>query len=171
MTQLYELQNQLIAIDTVINENTNPETDEILQSAKDALLNEINGNMEDLLKYVSECKSKVDFYKSEEKRIADKRKSLENRIDWLKDLLFSQMKLENKTKAEYGTYNLTIAKTPAKVIIDDDQWLPDDMCKIERIPDKTVIKDRMVDGQLFMNVDGKDILVAHTESGEALRIK
>ena len=169
--KLYELQDQLIAIDNVINENTNPETDEILQSAKDALLNEINGNMESLLKYVSECKSKVDFYKNEEKRISDKRKSLENRVDWLKGLLFSQMKLENKTKVEYGTYNLTIAKTPDKVIVDDEQWLPDTMCNIVKTPNKTAIKEQMTDGQFVVEVDGRQIRVAHTESGETLRIK
>lgn len=171
MTKLYELQEQLVKIDSIISDNTNPETNEILQSAKDDLLNEINGNIESLLDYIAECKSKIDFYKNEEKRIADKRKSLENRVDWLKSLLYGQMKLENKTKAEYGTYSLSIAKTPAKVIIDDDQWLPDAMCKIERVPDKAAIKESMVDGKFVVVVDGQQITVAHTENGESLRIK
>lgn len=169
--KLYELQENLMNIDNIIETNTDPETMEILESARQQVLAEIDGKMENICEYLAELKNKIEYYKSEEKRIASKRKTLENRSEWLKNLMFGQMKATNQTKAEYGTYTLSIAKTPDKVIVDDEMWLPDTMCTITRTPNKTAIKEAMVDGKLIVTVDGHETQLAHTESGETIRIK
>lgn len=169
--RLYDLQENLINIDNIIESNTDAETMEILESAKEQILAEIGDKMENICEFIKECNAKVAFYKEEEKRIAAKRKILENKVEYLKGLMFGQMKLQNQTKAEYGTYTLSIAKTPEKVIIDDEMWLPDTMCNITKTPNKTAIKETMVDGKFVVNIDGKEIQVAHTESGETIRIK
>ena len=59
MAKLYELEEQLVRIDEILENNTNPETQEILESAKDELLQEINGKVENILNFIADCKGKV----------------------------------------------------------------------------------------------------------------
>ena len=131
--------------------------------------------MENILAYISECKARVDYLKKEEDRIAVKRRGIEKRIDWLRDMVFGQMKSTNRQKAEYGTWNVTVCKMPDKIVLTDEaeQWLPDNLCKITRIPSKSAIKEAMGDSkELKVVVDGREIVVANIESGnETVRIK
>lgn len=173
--KLWEMNNQMMAIDSLLSENTDPETQEILESAKEQLSQDIESKMENILAYISECKARVDYLKKEEDRIAVKRKGIEKRIDWLKNLVFGQMKMTNRQRAEYGTWNVTVCKIPDKIVLTDDaeQWLPDNLCRISRIPNKTAIKDAMGDSkELKVVVDGREIVVANIESGQqTIRIK
>lgn len=173
--KLFELNEQLMAIDSLLAENINEETEEILESAKEELMKDIHTKMENILQYISHCKAQAEYYKSEEARIAKKRKTLENRVDWLKNMVYTQMKHEGKTKAEYGTYTLSIAKTPAKIVLTDDasELLPDHLCNITRTPNRSAIKEAMGDDtELALEVDGRLIVVAELDkTGESLRIR
>lgn len=172
--KLWEMNEQMMIIDSLLSENTDPETQEILESAKDQLCQDIEGKMENILGYIAECKSRMEYYKTEEERIASKRKGIEKRINWLKGLIYGQMKLTNRQKAEYGTYNVSVVKTPDKVVLTDDaeQWLPDDLCRITRSPNKTAIKERIGDNGVYkVTVDGREIVLASIETGnETVRI-
>lgn len=172
---LWDMNNQMVAIDSLLSENTDPETQEILESAKEQLCQDIESKMENILGYIAECKARVDYLKKEEERIAVKRKGIEKRIDWLRNLVFGQMKSTNRQKAEYGTWNITVCKMPDKVVLTDDaeQWLPDNLCKITRTPDKKAIKDAMGNEKFYMvQVDGRNVMLATVESGqETIRIK
>ena len=120
---------------------------------------------------MSDCEAKAEHLLAESKRIAKKAKILTARRDFLKNLIVEHLKQKNARTADYGTFTVTLAKTPDKVVIDDEQWLPDDLCTITRTPSKTAIKDRMTDGKLVVTVDGREIELAHLESTESLRIK
>lgn len=173
--RLYEMTEQLLAIDSILSDSIDGETNEILESAREQLMSDINIKMENILEYIAHCKSRVDYYKEEESRIAKKRKSLENRIDWLKDMVMGQMKVEGKTKGEYGTYNVTIAKTPAKIVLTDDasELLPDHLCNITRTPNRSAIKEAMGnDNEFSVEIDGRLVVVAQLdEGGQSLRIR
>ena len=173
--KLWEMNNQMMAIDSLLSENTDPETQEILETAKEKLSQDIESKMENILAYISECKARVDYLKKEEDRIAVKRRGIEKRIDWLRDMVFGQMKSTNRQKAEYGTWNVTVCKMPDKVVLTDDamEFLPDNLCKITRTPDKKAIKDAMGDERFYMvEVDGRNVMLATVESGlETVRIK
>lgn len=171
MPSLFELNNQLASIDAILDGNTDAETSDILESAKDELLKAIDGKIENILDYIAECKSRAEFLKSEEDRLAAKRKSVEKRIDWLKNMVFSQMKLCGAQKAEYGTWTCSIAKTPPKIIIDDETNVPECCKKTVVTIDKTELKKYIWENEYRATVDGKDVLVAHLEQGESLRIK
>lgn len=174
MTGLWEMNQQMLAIDNLLNENTDPETLEILEGAKAQLSDDIESKMENILGYISECKSRVAYYKAEEMRLAAKRRALEKRIDWLRDMVFGQLKSTGRKKAEYGSWNVSIAKSPDRVIVMDDalEYLPDDMCVISRAPNKTAIKDKISDdGSYSVEIDGKRVVLATLETGrEMLRI-
>lgn len=175
MPSLYELNEQMLAIDRVLDDNTDPESLQILESAKEQLGKDIESKMENIIGYITECRGKVDYYKTEIARIEKKKKILENRIEWLKRMVFDQMKISGKTKAEYGTYTVMIAKSPEKVVLteDADKWLPDNMCRITRLPNRTAIKEAMGDSkELKVIVDDREIIVARLETeNENLRIK
>ena len=173
MSRLYDLQDQLMQIDNILADNTNEETQEILESARDEVLKAIDGKIENILEFMSDCKAKVEQLKSEEIRIAKKRKTLENKAEYLKGMLMWFMKTNNQTKAEFGTWNVSVAKTPDKVVLDiDEASLPSWCKKITYTADKTVLKNQMIDGKAFIEgEDGKPLMIAHIESGETIRIK
>lgn len=168
---LYELQTQLVSIDNILENNTDPETQQILESAKDEVLQAIDGKVENILNFISDCKGKAEQLKQEEDRLYKKRKSLENKTEYLKNLIYYVMKSNNLQKATYGTYDCTIAKSTPKIVIDDESLIPEQFIKTVVSIDKMALKKEMKDGAYFITIDGKDIILAHEESTESLRIK
>lgn len=173
--KLYEMTDQLLAIDNLLAEMTDPDTNEILQDARAQLLADIDEKCENILEYISHCKARMDYYKAEEERIAQKRKVLDKRVEYLKSMIMMSMKGTGKNKMDCGTYSVSIAKTPAKVVLTDDgdKFLPDEYCTITRTPNKTVIKEAMgSDKELRITFDGRELVLARLdESGESLRIR
>lgn len=169
--KLYELQDQLVAIDNILETNTDPESQEILESARNEIITAIDGKVENILNFMSDCKAKADQLKQEELRLATKRKALENKAEYLKNMIYYLMKINNLQKAEYGNWNCCIAKTAPKVIIDDEYLVPDQFVKHIYNIDKVALKNAMKDGKFVAIIDGKEIQVAHTEEGESLRIR
>ena len=166
--RLYELQDQLVQIDNILESNTNDETQQILESAKEELLTAINGKCENILDFIDDCKSRINQLKEKELKLAKNRKTLENKVEYLKNMMLWYMKTNEKTKESFGDWNLTIAKTAGRVVLDacDDDF-PDSFKKWTFDIDKTALKEQMKDGQLIL--DGK--MLAHIEEGESLRIK
>lgn len=173
MTSLYELDAQLMAIDGLLTEAQDPETMEILESAKEQLMPEIETKMVSILNYVGDCTGRIEYLKNEISRLQAKVKSLTKKKDFLKDLAFQHMERTERVKADYGTYTLSIAKTPAKVVLNEAEmhWLPQDLMTVKTEPNKTAIKEAMIDGKLTVVVEGQEIELAHLETGTALRIK
>lgn len=171
MAKLYELQDQLVAIDNILESNTNPDTQDILESAREELLQAIDGKVENILNFMSDCKAKAEQLKAEEERLCKKRKALENKSEYLKNMIYWLMKSNNQQKAEYGTYSCTIARTTPKVIIDDENLLPAQFIKTTISVDKVALKSAMTDGKYVVSFDGVETQVAHTEENDCLRIK
>lgn len=174
MSSLYELNAQLKAIDDLLVANENEETLEILESAKEQLLQDIDNKMVSIVQYMNDCDGKIAQCKEEIARLQKKIKSLSNKKDFLKTLCKNHLIEKGLQKAEYGTYTLSVAKTPAKVVLSDDAeaLLPDNLCTITRVANKTNIKDAMVDGKLSVVVDGHEVVLATLdETGTTLRVK
>lgn len=170
---LYELDYNLRQLDSLLTASQDPETMEILEDARKILIQDIEEKAVDILTYVGDCQSRAKHLKEEAVRMANKAKALEKRADFLKGLIKQHLQATKQTKATYGTYDVTLAKTPDKVVVDqgEEQWLPDELCTITRVPDKAAIKNRMTDGKLTAVIDGKEITLAHLESDETIRIK
>lgn len=173
MSRLYELQEQLVAIDDVLENATDPETQEILESAREDLLKTIDGNIENLLNYIADCKAKSEQLNVETVRLLAKKTSLEKKADYLKGILMWYMKTNDKKKETFGTWDVTVAKTAGKVVLDiNEESLPSWCKKVTYTADRTVLKNQMIDGKAFIEgEDGKPLMIAHIEEGESLRIK
>lgn len=170
---LYELDYNLRQIDSLLAVSQDEETLEILEETKKVLLPQIEERATDILTYIGDCTSRAKHLKEESARIAKKSKSLEKRAEFLKGLIKQHMLDTNQKKATYGTYDVSLAKTPDKVVINqgEENWLPDEFCAIVRTPNKEAIKKAMVDGKLIAFIDGKEIELAHLETDQTIRIK
>ena len=173
---LYELDYNLRQLDSVLSEAQNEESLEILEETKQTLLAQVEEQATTILTYISDAQARAKHLKEEAFRMAKKAKALENRADWLKDLLKTHLQDTGQKKATYGTYDVSLAKTPDKVVIPqgEEQWLQDELCTITRTPNKTAIKDLIMERNgttLQVNVGGKEIELAHLESGQTIRIK
>lgn len=173
MSKLYELQEQLVAIDDVLEAATDPETQEILESAKEDLLATIDGKIENILNYIADCKARTEQLKVETVRLLAKKTSLEKKADYLKNMLMWYMKTNDKKKETFGTWDVTVAKTAGKVVLDvDEDSIPAWFKKVSYTIDKTAIKENMINNKAFVpDIDGSPIQIAHIEEGESLRIK
>lgn len=170
---LYELDYNLRQLDSLLTATQDESTLEILDDAKKVLLQNIEEKAVDILTYISDCDARAKHLKEESARIANKAKALEKRTAFLKNLLLYHMQTTNQKKATYGTYDVTLSKTPDKVVLTngEEQWLPDELCTVTRTPNKTAIKQHMIDGKLIANIDGQEIELAHLESTETIRIR
>lgn len=174
MTTLYEMDEQMKTIEAILIANQDPETEEILENAKIALEQDIENKMESILKFKADCDAKIAAIKNEIARLQKKTKTLSNTSDFLKNLCYEHMMTAHRdTPVDYGTWTLSIAKTPAKVVLTDDAdaLLPDCYCTITREPNKTAIKNAMTDGELYVKIGEKKITLATLETGTTLRIK
>ena len=119
-----------------------------------------------IIAYTKNTESLIDAMKNEEKRIAENRKVLENKLDKFKTYVKENMqRLEiQKLESELGT--LSIAKNPASVEILDESLIPDGYKK-EKVTitvDKTAIKNDLKAGK---NIQG----VRLVEDKTTLKIK
>lgn len=168
MARLYELQDQLVQIDAILEQNTNEDTQEILESARDEIITAIDGKVENILNYIADCKTKSDQLREEAARLSYKRGVLDKKVEYLRNMLIWYMKSADKKKASFGNWDITLAKTAGKVVLDacDDEY-PEQFKKYSWNIDKTALKEQMNDGKLI--IDGK--LLAHIEESDSLRIK
>jgi len=170
---LYELDYNLRQLDSVLSEAQDEETCQILESARTVLESQIEDKAVTILTYMSDCEARAEHLLAEAKRLTKKAKNLTVRRDFLKKLMVEHMRQKELPTAEYGTYTVTLTKTPARMVINDgeEQWLPDELCTITRTPNKTAIKNMMNGDKFVVQVDGKFIEVAHLETSETIRIK
>ena len=171
--KVYELQEQLIRIDAILAENTNEETGEILSQAKEQVLQEIGNNFEFVLDYIDDVKGKIEQIDNNIKRLQNRKKSIVSYVDFLKGLIFDQLKLQGIDKAEYGTWVVGTRENTPKVVLDEAslRFLPNKYVKVYYEPIKSLIKEDMTDGVFKVNVDGQEVEIAHLEQSESLVIK
>ena len=107
----------------------------------------------------------VDYCKAEEKRIAEKRKAVENRKQRLFDYLQTHMEATGVAEMTTGTATVKLQKNPPKVVVDNEDSLPPKYLKIIQTTqiDKNAIKDALKAGE--------EVTGAHLEQGLSLRVK
>lgn len=90
------------------------------------------------------------YCKDEEKRIAEKRKSVENRIAWMKRYLQNCMEAAGVMTIEAGTHKVALQKSPPSLEITDEVIIPAKFFTI--IPattqlDKVAVKEAIKKGE------------------------
>lgn len=120
-------------------EEMTPGLKEELERELTVLLQEKSQN---IIGYVRNMELTVDAMKTEEKRISEQRKGLENKIEKFKNYVKECMERNGFSKIDTGLGSLAIAKNPMSVEIENEDEIPSEF-KQEIVTtkiDKTAIK-------------------------------
>lgn len=123
--------------------------------------------IESCAKVIKNLSADVDAIKAEEKRLATRRKGLENNVDALKGRMFDSMKVTGKTKIKGSVFTISIQANGGKipVIVDvPTEKLPDELVRIEEKPDLDAIA-------AYIDAHPGTKFAHYGERGESLRIK
>ena len=132
---IYELTGAFAQIQSMI-EHGQEGLDDTLKSIECALEDKVEG-------YVSIIKnitSDIEGLKAEEKRLAERRKSLESSIDRMKSALEFALINSNKDKVKTSKFTVSFRKS-SSVEITNEALVPSEFIKIERKVDKAQIKN------------------------------
>ena len=122
MAKLYELtQNYNNLLELVDNPDV---PTEMLEESLNSIDDEIDTKAENIAKVIKSIESDVAGLKGEEKRLADRRKSLEGRIDNLKEYVEGSMRAVGKEKIRGKAFTLGIQKNAPSVDIIDEDVIP-----------------------------------------------
>lgn len=101
--------------------------------------------------------------KAEIDRLTKRRQTLRNNADRMKQSLQQAMETVGKEKMKTDYYSYTIQKNPPKLVLDDEEIVPNDYFVTKRELDKASLKDALKAGQ--------EVRGAHLEQTESLRIR
>ena len=160
MAKLYEIATGYKNIEYLLE---NGEDNEELAAVLNSLDAEIEDKAENIAKLIKNYEADIEAFKTEEKRIAERRRTLENIVKRLKEYLFNNMKLTGKTKFKKGTFSFNIAKNPASVEITNADIISSDYKTYTEVLDKKAILQDLK--------DGKDVQGAILKQNESLRIR
>ena len=140
------------------------EAEEFDAEALDIAVGEFKMKASGICHYLDEMQGFIDMAKGEEKRIAQRRKAVENQQTHLKAYLQSNMEVAELTKLEIGTKKLMLQNNPPKVVVDEEESIPAKFIRI--VQSTSVDKVALKDALKLDEVPG-----CHLEQSVSLRIK
>ncbi|KIO62097.1 hypothetical protein B4065_3317 [Caldibacillus thermoamylovorans] len=160
MTKLYELtESYMKLID--LSEQLDPET---FKDTLDAIQDSLEDKVENTAKVVKSLESDVTAIKEEEKRLKERRRVLETKIDSIKNYLKEQLELAGIDKVKRPLITVSIQNNPPSVKVTDEKLIPSSfmIAKAPELDKKAVLK-KLKDGE---EVPGVELF-----QGRSLRIK
>ncbi|GKV69827.1 hypothetical protein NCCP2716_23250 [Sporosarcina sp. NCCP-2716] len=159
MATLYELQGMYAQLQQLI-EDGGEGLEDTLESVEGAL----EEKLESYAMVIRNIESDVDGLKAEEKRLADRRKSMENGIKRMKTAMQDAMSSTGERKIKGEKFTFTIQKNPPSLKVLDESVIPSEFF-IPAAPslDKKAVMELLKSGQ---EVAGTQIT-----QGESLRIR
>lgn len=148
LPSLYEIKSEYIqALEELVDLD-----DEAVVDTLDALKGELEVKATSVAAYTLSLDATVKAMKEAEKRIADRRKSLENKMTRIKEYIKDSMEEARIFKIETPEMKLSVAKNPAKVEVIDEELVPDKYKneKVTVVLDKKKLKAALNNG----GVDG-----------------
>lgn len=150
MFSLYEIDESITRFIDVIYasmESDGTVAEEAMEELE-SLNEERQMKIENVALYIKELEANADAIEAEEKKLADRKKSIRNKADWLKRYLSGSMQMNNETSFETSRCKLTFRKSEAVEITNEDsipEWylLKDIVYK----PNKAEIKKALKAGQ------------------------
>ena len=160
--KLYELTESYLNLQELLE---NPEVpQDLITSALEQVGEELEVKAENIAKLIKTLEVDIAGFKEEEKRLSDRRKSLENRVKNLKEYLDWAMKATGKTKFKGKLFSFNIQKNAPGVSILDEKLIPKEYL-IEQAP--------VIDKKAILNdlKNGEDIPGVEIKQTESLRIR
>lgn len=138
--QLYELAEMYLNLkDMDIEEGD-------LNAALENINDEIETKADNIAKVLRDFDGDIEALKSEEERLAKKRKAIENRQKQLKEYLQNAMLVLDKRKFKTDLFSFNIQKNAPSLKILDESKIPEDYYKIEKKLNKNDLKEAVKNG-------------------------
>lgn len=154
MTSLYEYIGDYKMLQDLIDDET--VTYEQVAEALSVIEGNIETKFQNISWLIKEYQGKSEMFKKEEKRLNERRKSFDNKVDGLKQYLIESLDAIGKTKIEAGTFTVRKQKNPKSVAIHDAERLPEKyLIQQEAKVDGTLLKEDVVKNGL--NVAGAGV--------------
>lgn len=160
---LYELSTDLVELMDV-------EDVEISEEVKSQIIEQIEAAIEDksgnIIAIIKNYEATINAIKEEEKRLANNRKSIENKVTKLKDYTLECLNKIGKKKVETTLGTISLRKKPVSLIVENEDLIPAIYKTTKEVVtvDKNTIKDFMKKGH---EVEGCRL----SEEGYSLAIK
>lgn len=168
MATIYELTGEFLQFSIIADqEELTEEQKEMLDEALCNLCEDIEVKLEGYSKVIRNIEADIEGIKAEEKRLAARRKTMENRIENLKKAMAYAMKATGTKKVKGDLFTISIQANPKSVVIDEQY--------IENIPPKYLIPQEPKIDKKLLKEDieaGADLEgIAHLEQTEGIRIR
>lgn len=170
MANIYDLTEDMLRLQYMMEEGILDA--EALSDALNVTKEELAIKLEGYCKFIKNCESDVAGLKAEEKRLAEKRQTIENTIDRCKEAMKMAVlaACPDERKMTAGTFTVGVQKNAPKVVIDDPfiQNIPERYLVHPEptINKKLILEDFKNDG-VVADLEG----IAHIEQGESVRIR
>lgn len=146
--------------------------DDALAGAFEVATEDLAYKLEGYCKFLKNLDSDIAGLKAEEKRLAERRKVMENTKERAKVAMLTAMKAAGEKKISAGSFTVSVQANPAKVILDEQY--------IENIPESYLkYKDPEIDKAAMKEVltgDNEELKkalegIAHLEQDDGIRIR
>lgn len=117
-----------------------------LNAALENIDDEIETKADNIAKVLRDFDGDIEALKSEEERLAKKRKAIENRQKQLKEYLQNAMLVLDKRKFKTDLFSFNIQKNAPSLKILDESKIPEDYYKIEKKLNKNDLKEAVKNG-------------------------
>ena len=144
--QLYNITENLKQVEQMIAEGADPEQ---LQDAIYDIDEAFEENAGNILFILKNMESSIESIKSEEKRLAQRRKTIENQLEGLKEYLVRNMAETGRTKVSNDLMTASYIKPKPMLVVDDEDAIGSDYrsIKVTTSLDKKRILDELKDGK------------------------
>lgn len=158
LTKLYELANQYRILmemaDAEIenNEDLDQDTIQMYIDTLEAIEDSIEHKVENIIKFLKNLESDINAFRAEEMRLQRKRKSLERKVERLKEYTKQMLEVAGFNKLNAGVFKVRLQKNPPSVMILDESKIPSEyrIPQPDKIDKQKILQDikngKMVDG-------------------------
>ena len=162
MSTLYELTNEYMML---LDMAEDPDIDEqALIDTMEGIEGEIEIKADGYARVMKQLEATSANLEFEEKRLMNRRKTIDRNIKRMKQALQDAMVATGKPKFKTDLFSFTIRKNPASVVIDRETCIPPEFL----IPQDPKIDKKAIKAAIDR---GDDITFAHLEQGESLIIR
>ena len=120
--KLYEIKEAYITLDHLIEDNELSRED--FKQALDEIEGTLEEKIENYVKYMKNVQGEAEVFKAEEKRMADRRKALENKADRLKEVIDETLRELNIEDIKAGIFSIKYQKNREAVNVIDTSLIP-----------------------------------------------
>ncbi len=154
--KLYEITDAYLSLDEA------EKTRDVIK-VLDGIKEEFDKKAENTVKVIRNFEADIQALRDEEKRLADKRRSLEKKKEDLKEYLYFNMERMNVRKINAGIFDINIQKNPQSIKILDETTIPLKYKILTYKLDKNQLKDDIKNG---VEIEGCELV-----QSEGIRIR